>query len=86
VKWGAAPNVFPAGAQIAVVSGDPFKDGLYVVRLKISANYKISAHNHPTTEYITVLSGDSTSGWETNSTSKKGNFYMPAASLTPLRR
>jgi hypothetical protein len=32
LKWGAAPNVLPPGAQIAVVSGDPFKDGLYVVR------------------------------------------------------
>ena len=58
VKWGPAPNVFPAGAQIAVVSGDPFKDGLYVVRLKMPANYKIPAHNHPTTENVTVLSGD----------------------------
>jgi len=25
IKWGPAPNVFPAGAQIAIVSGDPFK-------------------------------------------------------------
>jgi hypothetical protein len=31
LKWGPAPAVFPKGAQIAVVSGDPFKDGLYVV-------------------------------------------------------
>ncbi len=58
VKWMPAPNVFPAGAQIAVISGDPFKDGLYVVRLKMPANYKIPAHNHPTTEYVTVVSGD----------------------------
>jgi len=58
VKWGPAPNVFPAGAQIAVISGDPFKEGLYVVRLKMPADYKIPAHNHPTSEYVTVLSGD----------------------------
>jgi len=57
MKWGAAPNVFPPGAQIAVVSGDPFKEGLYVVRLKMPAGYKIPAHNHPTTEYVTVLTG-----------------------------
>ena len=57
MKWGAVPNVFPPGAQIAVVSGDPFKEGLYVVRLKMPAGYKIPAHNHPTTEYVTVLSG-----------------------------
>jgi quercetin dioxygenase-like cupin family protein len=58
IKWGPAPNVLPAGAQMAVVSGDPSKDGLYVVRLKMPANYQIPAHNHPTTEYVTVLSGD----------------------------
>jgi uncharacterized RmlC-like cupin family protein len=58
VKWGPAPSVFPAGAQIAVISGDPFKEGLYVVRLKMPADYKIPAHNHPTSEYVTVLSGD----------------------------
>jgi quercetin dioxygenase-like cupin family protein len=58
VKWGPAPNVFPAGAQIAVISGNPFKDGLYVVRLKLPANYRVPAHNHPTSEYVTVLSGD----------------------------
>ena len=51
VKWMPAPNVFPVGAQIAVISGDPFKEGLYVVRLKMPQNYKIPAHNHPTTEY-----------------------------------
>jgi anti-sigma factor ChrR (cupin superfamily) len=58
IKWGPAPNVLPAGAQIAVVSGDPFKGDLYVIRLKLPANYKVPAHNHPTTEYVTVLSGD----------------------------
>lgn len=58
VKWGPAPNVFPVGAQIAIISGDPFKDGLYVVRLKLPAGYRIPAHYHPTSEYVTVLSGD----------------------------
>jgi quercetin dioxygenase-like cupin family protein len=58
MKWGNAPKVFPPGAQIAVVSGDPFKDGLYVVRLKLPAGYKIPAHNHPITEYVTVVSGE----------------------------
>lgn len=58
VKWGPAPNVFPAGAKIAVISGNPFKDGLYVVRLKLPANYQVPAHYHPTSEYVTVISGD----------------------------
>ena len=58
MKWSAAPPVLPQGAQMSVISGDPSKDGLYVVRLKMPANYKIPAHNHPTTEYVTVISGD----------------------------
>jgi len=58
VTWAPAPNFVPEGAQIAVLSGDPSKDGLYVVRLKLPAGYKIAAHNHPTTEMVTVISGD----------------------------
>ena len=58
LKWMAAPNAFPKGAQLAVISGDPFKDGLYVVRLKMPKGYTIPAHNHPTSEFVTVLSGN----------------------------
>jgi anti-sigma factor ChrR (cupin superfamily) len=58
IKWGPAPSVLPPGVQMAVVSGDPSKDALYVVRLKMPANYELPAHNHPTSEYVTVISGD----------------------------
>src|SRR5271154_6388187 len=58
LTWGPAPPVLPKGAQIAVLSGDPSKDGLYVLRLKMPANYKLPAHNHPTSEYVTVISGN----------------------------
>ncbi|RUV28609.1 MAG: hypothetical protein EOS23_26815 [Mesorhizobium sp.] len=58
IKWGPAPAVIPAGADIAVIAGDPSKDGPYVLRLKTPAGYKIAAHSHPTAEYITVLSGN----------------------------
>jgi hypothetical protein len=57
LKWGPAPAL-PKGAEITVLSGDPSKDGLYVVRLKMPDGYKIPAHNHPTTEYATVISGN----------------------------
>src|SRR5947208_8616919 len=58
LKWGPAPAVFPKGAQMAVLSGDPGKTGLFTVRLKMPAGYAIQAHHHPTTEYVTVVSGD----------------------------
>ena len=57
VKWGPAPPAFPKGAQLAVVTGDPGKEGLYVIRLKVPAGYKVPAHFHPQDENVTVLSG-----------------------------
>jgi quercetin dioxygenase-like cupin family protein len=72
LKWGPAPPVLPKGAQITVVSGDPFKDGPYVVRLKIPNGYQIPAHNHPTAEYVTVLSGKFNLGMGDKLDPKKG--------------
>jgi quercetin dioxygenase-like cupin family protein len=72
LKWGSAPDAFPKGAQLAVVSGDPFKDGLYVVRMKVPVGYKIPAHNHPTTEYVTVISGTFNIGMGDKLDQKKG--------------
>jgi len=57
VKWGDPPPVFEKGASFAVISGDPGKPGLFVVRLKMPAGYKIAPHWHPTDEHVTVLSG-----------------------------
>ena len=56
-KWGAPPPVFEKGMSFTVVSGDPSKPGLYVVRAKMPAGYKIAPHWHPTDEHVTVLSG-----------------------------
>ncbi len=57
IKWGPAPPVLPAGAQVAVLDGDPFKPGVFSIRLKFPDGYKIPAHWHPTDENITVLQG-----------------------------
>jgi quercetin dioxygenase-like cupin family protein len=62
VKWGPAPPVFPAGAQLAVVDGDPFKPGPYAVRLKMPDGYRIAPHWHPADENIVVLQGRFTAG------------------------
>ena len=39
MKWMPAPPAFPKGAQIAVLAGDPSKEGQYVFRLKAPAGY-----------------------------------------------
>ena len=56
LKW-SVPAVYAPGAQIAVIKGDPSKEGLYVVRLKVPAGFKIAPHTHPNDENVTVLSG-----------------------------
>jgi uncharacterized RmlC-like cupin family protein len=58
LKWGPAPAVFPAGAKMAVLSGDPSKSGVFVIRLKMPANYAVAAHHHSTAEYVTLISGE----------------------------
>ncbi len=57
LTWMPAPAVFPKGAQIAVLSGDPTKSGPFAIRLKFPADYKVPAHQHPTAEVVTVISG-----------------------------
>jgi quercetin dioxygenase-like cupin family protein len=57
IKWGEPPPVFEKGASFAVMAGDPSKPGVYVVRLKMPAGYKIAPHWHPTDEHVTVISG-----------------------------
>ena len=57
LKWGAAPPVFAKGAQMAVLSGDPMGEGLYAVRLRMPAGYRVAPHWHPTDEHVTVIEG-----------------------------
>jgi quercetin dioxygenase-like cupin family protein len=55
--WGPAPAVFPAGAKMAVLQGDPSKAEVYAVRLDMPSGYKVPPHFHPTDEHVTVISG-----------------------------
>lgn len=61
-KWGPAPAIFPAGAEMAVMQGDPMKSGEFVVRLRFPDGYRIPPHTHPTDEHVTVLEGMFTVG------------------------
>lgn len=58
LKWGPAPPGLPAGAELAVLAGDPAKAAPYVLRAKFPAGYTIPPHWHPTDENVTVISGD----------------------------
>ena len=55
--WGPAPAIFPAGAQMAVLQGDPSSTNMFTVRLRFPNGYRIPPHTHPTDENVTVISG-----------------------------
>ena len=58
IKFGPAPPIFPAGAQFAVVQGDPSVPGaLFTVRLRFPNGYILPPHTHPTDENVTVIRG-----------------------------
>lgn len=57
LQWGPAPPVLPAGAQVAVLDGDPFKPGFFSMRLKMPDGYRIAPHWHPTDEHVVVVQG-----------------------------
>jgi uncharacterized RmlC-like cupin family protein len=58
IKWGPAPPFISAGAQLAVLEGDPMgSTGDYTIRVKMPDGYKIAPHTHPFRENVTVISG-----------------------------
>jgi quercetin dioxygenase-like cupin family protein len=56
-QWGPAPAVFPAGAEMAVLDGNPGAAEPFTVRLRFPSGYKIAPHTHPTDEHVTVIQG-----------------------------
>jgi hypothetical protein len=57
MKWQDGPPSLPKGAQIAVLEGNPSKEGPFVFRLKLPDGYRVPPHIHPKTERITVICG-----------------------------
>jgi hypothetical protein len=57
IKWQQGPASLPKGALIAVLEGNPAKEGPFVFRLKLPDGYQVPPHTHPKTERVTVISG-----------------------------
>ena len=84
IPWGPPPPFVAAGAQIAVLEGDPSaSSGDYTVRLMMPDGYRIAPHWHPFRENVTVLSGTFKVGMgDQFDTSRMGTF--PAGSFAFL--
>ncbi|HUH48468.1 MAG TPA: cupin domain-containing protein [Mycoplana sp.] len=83
IKWAPAPKVLPAGAEAAVLFGDPTKEGLFAFRLKLPPGYAIPPHTHPAYEVVTVISGTTNLGM--GETADRGaTRALPAGSFFAL--
>jgi quercetin dioxygenase-like cupin family protein len=78
LTWGPAPGL-PPGAQIAVLYGDPSKEGPFVIRLKFPAGYQIPTHSHPTDEIITIVSGTARMAFGENAVEADAKAAGPGA-------
>lgn len=56
IEWKDAPALGP-GAKMAVLEGDPTKEGYFAMRVKLPDGFRIAPHTHPCYERVTVISG-----------------------------
>lgn len=83
IEWGPAPPSVPAGAQAAVLYGDPGKEGMFAFRLKMPKDYQIAPHTHPKPEIVTVISGTARLGMGETADRDKAQV-LPAGSFFAL--
>ena len=55
--WTAITTGAMAGAQMAVLLGNPAKSGPYIIRVKVKDGTKFATHYHSELENVTVISG-----------------------------
>jgi quercetin dioxygenase-like cupin family protein len=83
VKWAPGPASLPPGTEAAVLYGDPTKEGLFAMRLKLPKGYRIAPHTHPKPEIVTVISGTFRLGLGEKADDGKAKA-MPAGSFLAL--
>jgi quercetin dioxygenase-like cupin family protein len=57
IEWRTGPGSLEAGAEFAVLEGNPSEPGVFTMRIKMPDGFHIAPHFHPQYERVTVLSG-----------------------------
>ena len=83
IQWGPGPASLPAGAQAAVLYGDPAKDGLFSMRFKLPKGYRVPSHTLSKAGLFTVISGTFRIGMGEKADPSKARA-MPAGSFVAL--
>lgn len=78
VDWRSFP-AFPPSVRLAVLVGDPAKEGPYVIRVKVPSGVKLMPHTHPEDRIYTVMSGVFYIGLGETFDGDKVNAYPPGS-------
>jgi len=57
VPWSEGPASLQKGAQMAVLEGDPAREGPFTMRLRFPDGFEVAPHSHTQIEHVTVLAG-----------------------------
>jgi len=57
IQWRDGPPSLLPGAKMAILEGDPAKEGFFTMRLKLPDGYRVFPHWHPRTERLTIIQG-----------------------------
>lgn len=57
IDWVEGPGSFQPGTHFAVLEGDPGKDGIFTMQIRLPDGFIINPHWHPNVERLTVLRG-----------------------------
>ena len=78
IDWKPFP-AFPPSVRLAVVVGQPAKNGPYTIRVKVPGGVKLMPHRHPEDRVYTVISGVFYIGLGDHFDAEKLQAYPPGA-------
>lgn len=70
---------FPPSARLAIVVGEPAREGPYTIRVKLPHGTKMMPHSHPEDRMYTVISGIFYIGLGDNFDAEKLQAYPPGS-------
>jgi hypothetical protein len=79
LRWRDGPPSLPLGAKVAVLEGDPAREGPFVFRVKVPDGYRIPPHTHPKAERVTGISGKFHLGMGDRFDPSKGEAMPPGS-------
>ncbi len=79
IQWQDASATLPKGTKIAVLEGNPKKEGMFTLRLKTPKNMILAVHQHPGPERVTIIEGEIYVGFGNKFNKNIGTKFTPGS-------